>query len=94
MDRRQILQGVGVAAAIGTGLAARPANAFQFLPQSDFAVALSKACGGTAEHTRMLAEAATALGVQPGDPAAEKLLGQLKCPICGCPLMSVASALY
>src|SRR5437868_2677538 len=86
--RRHFLRLAAGVAAGTAGLAAGRADAFQIMPAEDYAKIVENACGaGNAVHARLLADAEKSLGVKPGDPGADALLSQVRCPYCGCPVL-------
>ncbi len=88
--RRQFLFGVGALCA--TSIAAgRPAKAFQVMPTDDYAAMIDHSCGVNSTHARLLDEAEARLGVTLTKAQREQALAALRCPICGCPLITAAA---
>ncbi len=81
-----ILAAVGTAA---TGvLVARPALAFRELPASDYSLHIKNSCGISAQHLEMLQQAEAALNVQLTAEQRQQALAALRCPQCGCALLT------
>ena len=86
-ERRRLLLSTaawaGGLAAVG---AARPARAFQvdeMPPGSAVGRAYASRCGGSAEHTALIAQLRARLA---NDPSAASMTAT--CPICGCPVIA------
>ena len=67
---------------------ARPAAAFQVVPADDYARLIDHSCGGSDIHRRLLEEAEARLGVTLTQAQRSQALAAMKCPICGCPLVT------
>jgi len=87
--RRQFLFGLGALCASSV-VAARPATAFQVVPTDDYADMVEHSCGVNSYHQRLLDEAAARLGVTLTKEQRAQALAALKCPFCGCPLITAA----
>ena len=85
--RRHFLRLAAGVAAGTAGLAAGPAGAFRIVPSEDYAKIVENACGASTAHAKILADAEKSLGVKLGEPGAAAILAQVRCPICGCPVM-------
>jgi hypothetical protein len=85
--RRQFLFGLGAFCASSVA-AARPAAAFQVVPTDDYARMIDHSCGVNSYHRQLLEEAETRLGVTLTEAQMAQALAALKCPICGCPLVT------
>lgn len=91
-QRRHILRALA-AVAVGGGAAtlSGPAAAFRVIPNDDLKGVLDEGCGATAYHRRMIDEAVQAADVSLTDEQRTKLLSQLSCPTCRCPLDQIAN---
>ncbi len=85
--RRQFLFGLG---ALCASSVAGTAAAFQVMPTDDYAGMIDHGCGVNSTHRRLLDEAAARLGVTLTEAQRAQALAALKCPFCGCPLVTAA----
>lgn len=89
--RRHFLLGLGCLGA-SAAAGARPAAALQVMPTGDYAALVDSACGVTSAHQRLLQEARAQLGASLSQDRINAALTALRCPVCGCPLITVAAA--
>jgi hypothetical protein len=82
-ERRRMMAGLMGSAAL-VALAGRPARAFMPVKSGVYDQMVDNACGVTAEHAQLRADAERRLA---GVPDAAKILAAMRCPICGCPLL-------
>lgn len=87
-NRRGFLRSIAAVAA-GSACASfgSSAHAITARPSSDYGAVLESACGQAGYHARIVKETEEALGMTSTDPRFLAILQQVKCPMCGCPVL-------